>query len=285
MLVASAEGLHGDALEEFRAVERCVQDRARSYGEKQLRVQVETLGAWVEWLESNEHLVNLVDRSTLDGVEAEMPNIPELKAQVVQGVKLLSGGTSAAVGAVAAYQTAIWGVTSFAAASTGTAISGLSGAAATNATLAWLGGGTIAAGGGGMALGAIMLTGIAAAPAALIGGFTFGIQGHRAMTKATEIDACVAKAVAEMRLKQSLLAEIPTRIDELEVVLDDTNRRAVEALEVLKGHAFDPQLHLEQFQQTALLMRAVGEILSTRILDRKGELTAESLKVREKYTQ
>ena len=42
-------------------------------------------------------------------------------------------------------------------ASTGTAISSLSGVAATNATLAWLGGGTLAAGGLGMAGGAIVL--------------------------------------------------------------------------------------------------------------------------------
>lgn len=43
------------------------------------------------------------------------------------------------------------------AASTGTAIGGLSGAAATNAALAWLGGGTIAAGGGGVALGSAIV--------------------------------------------------------------------------------------------------------------------------------
>jgi len=43
-------------------------------------------------------------------------------------------------------------------ASTGTAIGSLSGVAATNATLAWLGGGSIAAGGGGVAAGAAILT-------------------------------------------------------------------------------------------------------------------------------
>ena len=43
--------------------------------------------------------------------------------------------------------------TTFGVASTGTAISTLSGAAATNAALAWLGGGALAAGGGGMAAG------------------------------------------------------------------------------------------------------------------------------------
>lgn len=49
---------------------------------------------------------------------------------------------------------ATWGT-----AGTGSAIAGLSGAAATNASLAWLGGGSIAVGGGGMALGSAVLTG------------------------------------------------------------------------------------------------------------------------------
>ncbi len=47
-------------------------------------------------------------------------------------------------------------------ASTGTAISGLSGAALTNATLAWIGGGTLASGGGGMAAGTALLTTVSA---------------------------------------------------------------------------------------------------------------------------
>lgn len=51
----------------------------------------------------------------------------------------------------------MWVATTFGTASTGTAISTLSGAAATNAALAWLGGGAAAAGGGGMASGTAFL--------------------------------------------------------------------------------------------------------------------------------
>lgn len=49
-------------------------------------------------------------------------------------------------------------------ASTGTAISALSGVAAYNATLAWFGGGALAAGGAGMSGGIMVLGGIVAAP-------------------------------------------------------------------------------------------------------------------------
>lgn len=58
-----------------------------------------------------------------------------------------------------------WGLVSLiGSASTGTAISSLSGIAATNATLAWFGGGSLATGGAGMAGGFWVLGGIVAAP-------------------------------------------------------------------------------------------------------------------------
>ena len=65
-----------------------------------------------------------------------------------------AAGTSLGVGVATLGPWAAMGIaTSFGVASTGTAISALSGAAATNAAVAWLGGGAIAAGGGGMAAG------------------------------------------------------------------------------------------------------------------------------------
>lgn len=69
-----------------------------------------------------------------------------------------AGGVGLGVGVAALGPTAAMGIaTTFGVASTGTAISALSGAAATNAALAWLGGGALAAGGGGMAAGNALL--------------------------------------------------------------------------------------------------------------------------------
>lgn len=89
----------------------------------------------------------------------------------------MSGGAALAFGA---YN----GTMLLATASTGTAISTLSGAAATNATLAWLGGGSIAAGGGGMALGTAVLGGIVAGPALAIFGFIVGSKAESALADA-----------------------------------------------------------------------------------------------------
>ena len=71
-------------------------------------------------------------------------------------------------------------------ASTGTAISSLSGVAATNATLAALGGGSLAAGGGGMALGTAVLGGATLGVGLLVGGVIFNVTGSKLSDKADE---------------------------------------------------------------------------------------------------
>jgi len=69
-------------------------------------------------------------------------------------------------------------------ASTGTAIASLSGAAATNATLAFFGGGSIAAGGLGMAGGTAVLGGLVAGPALLVLGLVAGRTADKELDKA-----------------------------------------------------------------------------------------------------
>lgn len=78
----------------------------------------------------------------------------DYKTAAVKNASAGAAGLGAGVAVVALGPTAAMGIaTTFGVASTGTAISALSGAAATNAALAWLGGGALAAGGGGMAAG------------------------------------------------------------------------------------------------------------------------------------
>ena len=78
-----------------------------------------------------------------DYKEAAMKNAGAGVAGAGVGIAVVTMGPTVAMGVA----------TTFGVASTGTAISALSGAAATNAALAWLGGGALAAGGGGMAAG------------------------------------------------------------------------------------------------------------------------------------
>ena len=76
-------------------------------------------------------------------------------------------GAGATIGAVTAFG-AYSGTMTLGVAGTGTAIATLHGAAATNATLAFLGGGTIAAGGAGITGGVMVLGSVVAVPALLV---------------------------------------------------------------------------------------------------------------------
>jgi hypothetical protein len=75
-------------------------------------------------------------------------------------VELITGSGAGIVTTAGAWAA----VSALGAASTGTAISSLSGVAATNAILAWFGGGSLATGGGGIALGSIVLGGVVVLP-------------------------------------------------------------------------------------------------------------------------
>ena len=92
-----------------------------------------------------------------------------------------------------------WALVSVAgAASTGTAISTLSGIAATNATLAWFGGGAIAAGGAGIAGGMAVLSGLVLAPILIIWGVTIHRKAKKVEYASQEIQEAVVKMPSEI---------------------------------------------------------------------------------------
>lgn len=130
--------------------------------------------------------VNLLDSPELDKLNAgnSIETITGLQ-QDHQMLKDAGLGIGAGVGSSAALAFGAYnGTMLLATASTGTAISSLSGVAATNATLAWLGGGSLAAGGYGMAGGMMVLGGIVAGPALAIFGHILGNKGEEALNNA-----------------------------------------------------------------------------------------------------
>lgn len=131
-----------------------------------------------------------------DGIELPEYEPEKLKNMSAGASVLLGGVTGAAAGtaggfAAAGATTSV--VMALGTASTGTAISSLSGAAATNATLAALGGGAIgsSAGAGGMALGSAVLGGATLGVGLLIGGIIFNATGSKLSDKA---DAAYSQA-------------------------------------------------------------------------------------------
>lgn len=114
-------------------------------------------------------------------------NTPKTAAALSQYSSVLSVTTG--VGAGSAVAIGSWALVSLVgSASTGTAIAGLTGVAATNATLAWFGGGALAAGGAGMAGGAMVLGGLFAAPLIIYSVWSSHSQAKEIELKTKDID-------------------------------------------------------------------------------------------------
>ena len=90
-------------------------------------------------------------------------------------------------------------------ASTGTAIGTLSGAVATKASLAWLGGGALSAGGAGVTGGMLVLGGVVIAPIAVVGMFFGANKGKKELNDAKNYADSV----------EVIIERIKTAIDEL----------------------------------------------------------------------
>lgn len=137
-------------------------------------------------------IVGKVDVSPIKNLEGSV-NYNQFKLEYTEMKKISLSFKELAIvsgGGAIAGATAVGGAMGLAAligtASTGTAIGSLSGAAATNATLAWLGGGALSAGGAGVTGGMVVLGGIAIAPLAIFGMFLGVNKGKQKLNAAND---------------------------------------------------------------------------------------------------
>lgn len=148
-----------------------------------------------------------------EGIDLPEYEAEELK-KISAGASILLGGVGGAAagtaGGFAAAGATSAAVMAFGTASTGTAISTLSGVAATNAALAALGGGSLAAGGGGMALGSAILGGATLGVGLLIGGIIFNVTGSKLSDKADEAFSQAMKTEKEVGKIVTYLNELST---------------------------------------------------------------------------
>ena len=115
----------------------------------------------------------------------QLRKIEEFSSSATEYLGAVIGGSGAAISSSAAAGFAVYnGVMALAVASTGTKISTLSGAAAYKATMAAIGGGSLAAGGWGMAGGAAILGTVVAAPALALGGLLYSIHAEKELSNA-----------------------------------------------------------------------------------------------------
>ena len=165
----------------------------------------------------------------LDEIIVEIQNFEDKQLAITRAIKeaeLASGSTAAtaslsALGVTVATlgPTAAMGVaTTFGVASTGTAISSLTGAAANSAALAWLGGGSLAAGGGGVAAGNAFL--------AMAGPVGWGIAGLM-------LTASVGAGVFANKKNEEVAKEALDEQKKIELLIRQTEKSIIEITELI----------------------------------------------------
>ena len=172
----------------------------------------------------------------------------DYRKTVVQDARAGAAGVGAGVAFVAMGPNIAMGIaTSFGVASTGTAISALSGAAATNAALAWLGGGALAAGGGGMVAGEAFLSlfgpvGWTIAGAAVLGS---GLMLWKSKNDQRVLDD-VFIAICKRDIKSYELARV--EINERIVRIRKENKLLKDAIDRIRTFGFNYRVMTEEQQ-------------------------------------
>lgn len=206
--------------------------------------------------------------------EFDQESLQEMRQISLNAGEVLGGGLASLGAGALAGVAAYGGAMTLATASTGTAIASLSGVAATNATLAWFGGGSLAAGGMGMAGGMAVLGGVVAGPALLVGGIMLSMKAKEKLANARSNRAKARESASQMKQATEALKGINTiasdmyreirvfgdiflkNLDELDEVIKNsgtdysafshnekqTVHRSVLAAQVMKGYLEMPLL-------------------------------------------
>ncbi|MDX3800102.1 hypothetical protein [Streptomyces sp. AK04-3B] len=252
-------------------------------GEQQRQALVDVVLRMGDFLRRHERQVRESERLLVEGIDATMTKVPGLHGLDVDAMAWIGGALGSAAAGAGAGVGITAAASSFGVASTGAAISGLAGAAAESATLAFLGGGSLASGGGGMALGATVLNFVTVGPALLVGGLLVKGQGTKALTRARDFEAKIAVAVAELDETGARLKGVDARSAELRELLADLTCRALEALDLLESEPFDPPKHAARFQRAMTLVMGVRDVAATPIVDAEGELDERSADLTIRY--
>jgi len=117
--------------------------------------------------------------------------------------------TASGIGAGAVATATSWGAAhALGHASTGAAMAGLHGAAASSAGWAWFGGGSLAAGGGGMALGHLVLPGIGTAVAIAVSATMSHSEANRVDKSCSDLEEANHKNTSALVVSQASLAKV-----------------------------------------------------------------------------
>ena len=227
---------------------------------------------------------NSIGLEELKNLHIDKSDFQELKKLGNFAIEVAGGATAGAIGGALTALGAYSAASAFATASTGTAIATLSGAAATNATLAFFGGGSLAAGGLGMAGGMMVLGGLVAGPALMVMGLIVGAKNEEKLDKALENKAQADEAVISLSTASLQCSAIRRRsymFFELLARLDSYFLPQIWKMKEIIETEGDDYSKYKPESKKAIAMAAstacsIKSVLDTPILAQDGSLTIES---------
>lgn len=257
----------------FEAVQEETNSMLKSLGEDKLKI-------WESFERFSVMYSKIKNPPVMDGAVKEESlsldpdELDHIRAVAASAKDILSGGiTGIAAGGLVSCAT-LGGVAGTVFASTGTAISTLSGAAATNATLAALGGGSLAAGGAGMAGGVAVLGGLTVAPMLMVGGIMLNSKGSQALETANDIKRESRRAVEKMEDSEIELNKVRILAEKIQKELKILNTfygRFMERMEdiVLQKTDYRKFSYEEKrtLEKTVLSLKLLKQLSMQNILD------------------
>lgn len=255
-----------------------VRERGQQLEQQKVAVMGGTIARFAELWERQQKNLKISDKDFTLRLNITPEKLAEFRSVSMGGLDIAKGVAQAGAAGLGAGMGVMGAVGSLGAASTGAAISGLSGAAANSALLAWLGGGTLASGGGGMALGTLVAGGLFVAPAALVGTLIMAKKGQEALTAATEYDKNVDILVKQTDVKLVAVKSIMRRMDEITGLITELVQRLRVSLQRCEDDeaAMNGQVDVEHFYAAAALAKTLSDLLSVPIIDADIEVSAAS---------
>lgn len=263
-------------------------------GKQKLNAWDQRLGSFVRLYSQlkNVELTHQAGMADYGVAEFSHEELAQMRQLSFQAHEVLIGGAAAlgtgALAGIASYG----GAMMFATASTGTAIGALSGAAATNATLAWFGGGSLASGGLGMAGGMMVLGGLMTAPILAVGGMVLNSKAEQNLAQARSDSAEAMRIVEEIQsalnvlnavhevaqVFQGMVARLGALLDE---VLEELER-------VIQVAGTDYQIYNVEQRRWVYLSVQCAQVLKlvveTPLLTQAGGLQADCQQIIERVT-
>ena len=276
-----AKGILGDAKKRLKRERKRTKRALRELARQKIQLHENGLKPFVDTFKQIKNVDYASSDTSGDGVEFEV-EIARMEQTVVRMEEVVARGAEAlGFGALAGLAT--YGTVGFlGTASTGTAIAGLSGAAAQSATLAWLGGGSLAAGGLGIAGGTAVLGGIVAAPVLLVGGLWAASKAEDALDeaesnleKAKTAAEAMATATVATKAITAKAGEVQNVLTKLLTYLEGALTALVPVVAANDNYAtYDPNQRRIVARATNLAKTAHA-VSESRLLDDDGAVTKE----------